>query len=70
VALVFGALHLPNPLLALATFAGGLVWAYVYQRAPNLLALGLSHGLMTWVLISSVPPESLYNLRVGFKFFG
>ena len=70
VALVFGALHLPNPLLTLATFAGGLVWAYVYQRAPNLLALGLSHGLMTWVLVSSVPPASLYNLRVGFKFFG
>jgi membrane protease YdiL (CAAX protease family) len=70
VALVFGGLHLPNPLLALATFAGGLVWAYVYQRTPNLLALGLSHGLMTWVLISSLPPASLYNLRVGFKFFG
>jgi len=70
VALVFGALHLPNPVLSLMTFAGGLVWAYVYQRAPNLLALGLSHGVMTWVLISSLPPASLYNLRVGFKFFG
>jgi membrane protease YdiL (CAAX protease family) len=70
VALVFGALHLPNPVLSLMTFAGGLVWAYVYQRAPNLLALGLSHGVMTWVLVSSLPPASLYNLRVGFKFFG
>ena len=70
VALVFGGLHLPNPLLSLATFAGGLVWAYAYQRAPNLPALGLSHGLMTWVLVSSLPPASLYNLRVGFKFFG
>jgi membrane protease YdiL (CAAX protease family) len=70
VALVFGGLHLPNPLLTLATFAGGLVWAYAYQRTPNLLALGLSHGLMTWVLVSSLPPASLYNLRVGFKFFG
>jgi membrane protease YdiL (CAAX protease family) len=70
VALAFGGLHLPNPLLTLATFAGGLVWAYVYQRTPNLLALGLSHGVMTWVLVSSLPPASLYNLRVGFKFFG
>ena len=68
VALVFGALHLPNPWLTLATFAGGLLWAYVYQRAPNLLALGLAHGLMTWVLISTIPPAALYNLRVGFKF--
>ena len=70
VALVFALLHLPNPWLTFATFAGGLLWAYVYQRAPNLLALGLSHALMTWVLISSVPPTALHNLRVGFKYFG
>lgn len=68
-ALVFGALHLPNPYLTLATFGGGLLWAYAYQRAPNLFALGLSHGLLTWVLIASVPPDALHNLRVGFKFF-
>ena len=70
VALVFALLHLPNPWLSFATFAGGLLWAYVYQRAPNLLALGLSHGLMTWVLFCSVPPSALHNLRVGFKYFG
>jgi membrane protease YdiL (CAAX protease family) len=70
VALVFALLHLPNPWLTFATFAGGLLWAYVYQSAPNLLALGLSHALMTWVLISSVPPSALHNLRVGFKYFG
>jgi membrane protease YdiL (CAAX protease family) len=70
VAAIFALLHLPNPWLALATFAGGLLWAYVYQRAPNIIALGISHGLLTWVLISSVPPAALHNLRVGFKFFG
>ena len=70
VAFVFALMHLPNPWLTFATFAGGLLWAYVYQRAPNLLALGLSHALMTWVLISSVPPSALHNLRVGFKYFG
>ncbi|MCA1594223.1 MAG: hypothetical protein LC754_16675 [Acidobacteria bacterium] len=69
VALVFAALHLPNPWLALATFAAGLVWATVYQRAPNLFALGLSHALMTWVLISTVPPAALHSLRVGFNYF-
>jgi membrane protease YdiL (CAAX protease family) len=70
VALAFAALHMPNPGLVAATFAGGLLWAYVYQRAPNLLAVGLSHSLMTWVLISSVSPSALHNLRVGFKYFG
>ncbi|MDQ3258350.1 MAG: CPBP family intramembrane metalloprotease [Acidobacteriota bacterium] len=70
VALVFAVLHLPNPLLTLATFAGGAVWAAVYQRTPNLFALGLSHSIMTWVLISNFPPVSLHGLRVGFKYFG
>jgi membrane protease YdiL (CAAX protease family) len=70
VALVFAFLHFPNPWLTLATLLGGLIWAFVYQRAPNLYALGLTHGLMTWVLISAVPPPLLNNLRVGYKFFG
>ena len=70
VALLFAVFHLPNPWLTFATFAGGLLWAWVYQRAPNILAVGLSHSLMTWVMISSVPPGVLHNLRVGFKYFG
>lgn len=70
VALMFAALHLPNLWLTLATFAGGLLWAFVYQRAPNLWALALSHSLMTWVLISTVPASALKGLRVGYKFFG
>ena len=70
VALTFALLHLPNPWLMLATFAGGLVWARAYQREPNLPALALSHGLMTWVLISAFPSAALQNLRVGYKFFG
>ncbi|MGH9967050.1 MAG: CPBP family glutamic-type intramembrane protease [Pyrinomonadaceae bacterium] len=70
VALMFAALHLPNPLLCLATFAGGMLWAAVYQRAPNLFALALSHALMTWVLVSTVPASLLGGLRVGFKYFG
>lgn len=68
VAFLFAVFHLPNPWLTLATFAGGLLWAWVYQHAPNLIAIGISHGLMTWVLISSVPPGALHNLRVGFKY--
>jgi membrane protease YdiL (CAAX protease family) len=70
VGLLFALFHLPNPWLMFATFAGGLLWAWVYQRAPNILAVGLSHSLMTWVMISSVPPGALDNLRVGFKYFG
>ena len=69
-ALVFALLHLPNPWLTAATFTGGLLWAYAYQRAPNLYALALSHAAMTWLLIASVPAGALKSLRVGFKYFG
>lgn len=70
VAFVFALLHLPNPWLTLATFGGGFVWAYVYQRAPNLLALALSHGLMSMLLACSLPPATINSLRVGIKYFG
>ena len=70
VAVLFAAFHLPNPGLMSATFVGGLVWATVYQRAPNLFALAISHGLMTWMLISTLPSNLLYSLRVGYKFIG
>ncbi len=70
VAAIFALLHLPNPTLTAATFLGGLIWAAVYQRAPNLWALGLSHAVMTWVLVSTLPSAALGGLRVGYKYFG
>ena len=68
-AFVFSFLHFPNPWLMLVTFIGGLVWAFVYQRAPNLLALAISHSLMTWVVVSTLPMSALNHLRIGFKYF-
>ena len=70
VATVFAGLHLPNPWLTVVTFAGGAIWAAVYQRAPNLFALAVSHSLMTWVLVSTLPASALNHLRIGFKYFG
>jgi uncharacterized protein len=68
-AFVFSFLHFPNPWLMLVTFIGGLVWAFVYQRAPNLFALAISHSLMTWVVVSTLPMSALNHLRIGFKYF-
>jgi membrane protease YdiL (CAAX protease family) len=70
VALVFALLHVPNPWLMAATLAGGFIWAYVYQRAPNLFALALSHGLMSMLLACSLPASTINSLRVGIKYFG
>lgn len=66
---IFALLHLPNLWLTLATFFGGLMWATVYQRMPNLFALALSHGIMSGVLVLTMPPAALHGMRVGYNYF-
>jgi membrane protease YdiL (CAAX protease family) len=68
-ALVFAGLHAPNPALMIATFLAGLVWAWSFQRAPNLFALWLSHILLAVVLSRSLPDWLLPNMRVGWSYW-
>lgn len=69
VALIFGALHLPNLWLTVITFVAGAIWAAIYQRSPNLFALAISHSVMTWFIVSTLPPWALNHLRVGLGYF-
>jgi membrane protease YdiL (CAAX protease family) len=70
VAIAFSALHLPSPLLASLTLVAGATWGFVYQRAPNLYALALSHSAVSLTLAMTISPYWLNGLRVGFKYFG
>ena len=69
VAFVFALLHLPNLWLAIGAFIGGLVWGKTYQRFPNLLALSLSHALISLMLVAALPTSVLRGLRVGIRYF-
>ena len=66
---IFGLLHLPNVWVTLITFLGGLIWAAIYQRVPNLFALAVTHSVMTWFVVSTLPPTALHHLRVGLGYF-
>jgi len=64
-ALLFGAVHLPNPFLTVVTIVGALAWCSLYDRWPNILPLALSHGLGTLALLYAFNPETTGRLRVG-----
>lgn len=68
-AALFSLTHLPNLTLMVLTLIGGLMWSWVYERAPNLLALGLSHATLSLLLMTSVPDWLLPSLSVGYKHF-
>ena len=65
----FSLLHFPNPILMVLTFIGGVLWAIVYQRVPNLYVPALSHALASLLLSLSLSPQLGHGLRVGLKYF-
>lgn len=66
-AVLFALVHAPNLPLMLLTLYGGLVWTWVYTRAPNLFALGLSHAMMSALAMSSLPAWFLQSMSIGYK---
>ena len=64
-ALLFGLVHIPNPLLAPVTAAAALVWCWLYDRYPNIVPLALSHALGTLALRYAFNEAITGRLRIG-----
>jgi membrane protease YdiL (CAAX protease family) len=64
-AVLFAALHLPNPFLTAMTFAGAVAWCWIYDRYPNVLPLSLSHALLTLAILYAFDERTTGHLRVG-----
>ena len=67
-ALLFGALHLPNPLLTIVTLIGALGWCAIYDRYPNIVPLALSHAIGTLALMYAFDDRIIGGLNVGYAY--
>jgi membrane protease YdiL (CAAX protease family) len=67
-ALLFAAVHLPNPMLSLLTLAGALGWCTIYDRYPNIVPLALSHAIGTLALLYAFDDRITGGLRIGYAF--
>ena len=72
VGIMFGSVHIPNPILMVATTVAGFVFAEVFARHRNIWPIALAQAV-GGLLIAAVSPASLiHNMRVGpgYLFYG
>ena len=67
-ALLFGAIHLPNPVLLVATALMGLALTEVFRRYRNIYALGVAHALLGIAVAMSVPNGLHHGMNVGLAY--
>jgi hypothetical protein len=72
VALMFGAAHIPNPILMIATTLGGFLLAEVFARHRNIFPLALAQTVGGFLIAALSPASLIHNMRVGpgYYFFG
>lgn len=64
-ALLFATVHIPNPILTVATLIGGLFFCEMFRRFRNILPLGMVHAAMGLTVAASFSDSLLHNMRVG-----
>jgi membrane protease YdiL (CAAX protease family) len=64
-ALLFGLVHLPNPVLTPVTFLGGWVLSELFRRYRSLWPLALAHGVIGLTIAVAVPDQIHHHMRVG-----
>lgn len=69
VALMFGAAHIPNPILTVVTAVGGFIFAEAFARHRNIWPLALAQTAGGFLIAAIVPPSLIRNMRVGPGYF-
>ncbi|HEY6292455.1 MAG TPA: CPBP family intramembrane glutamic endopeptidase [Terriglobia bacterium] len=65
VAVMFGAAHLPNPVLTAATTLGGFIFSEVFARHRNIWPLALAQTAGGFLVAAITPAGLIHNMRVG-----
>jgi hypothetical protein len=67
--IMFSATHIPNPILMVATFIAGVIFAEVFARYRNIWPLALVQAV-GGILLAAVAPDALiHHMRVGPGYF-
>ncbi len=69
IGLMFGAAHIPNPVLMGATAVGGFIFAEVFRRHPNIWPLALAQAVGGFLIAALTPAAVIHNMRVGPGYF-
>ncbi len=69
VGLMFGAAHIPNPVLMVATTLGGFVMAEIFLRHRSIWPLGLAQAVGGFLLGAVTPSSLIHHMRVGPGYF-
>ena len=64
-ALLFASVHLPSPILAIATLFGGIFFCEMFRRYRSILPLGAVHALLGLTIAASFSDQLLHHMRVG-----
>jgi hypothetical protein len=72
VGLMFGAAHIPSPILVVVTTLGGFVMAEIFARHPNIWPLALAQAVGGILVAVLSPPSLIHHMRVGpgYLFYG
>lgn len=65
VGLMFGATHIPNPILMVVTTLAGFIFAEVFARQRNIWPLALAQAAGGFLIAAISPPSLIRNMRVG-----
>lgn len=64
-ALLFSIIHIPSPVLVIATLFGGLFFCEMFRRYRTIIPLGFVHALLGLTIAASFSDRLLHHMRVG-----